>query len=300
MKAITFNALVLALMFGGAVHAAQSIDQTRPVEANARIDVSNIKGSLTVSGWNKAEMHVTGTLGNGAKGLKIEGDRGHLTIKVEPPDDHGWLSWGADSHMGNTVLDLKVPHAALLKLETVSADIAVSGIDAKTLDANTVSGKMRVDSSARQVELDSVSGDMDVGGGSDRAHMQTVSGDIRARGLGGDVSFQTVSGNIDAEPNNYHRLDVGTVSGDVTLRGTPAAGAHIGIETMSGDVHLTLPADVSMHLGAETFSGSIRSDFGAVKDQEYGPGSHLDVTTGNGDGQTKVETFSGDIELRRD
>ncbi|MGA9423071.1 MAG: DUF4097 family beta strand repeat-containing protein, partial [Rhodanobacteraceae bacterium] len=235
MKTMTFNALVLALIFGGAAHAAQSIDQTRPVEANAHIDISNIKGSLTVSGWNKDEVHVTGTLGEGAKGLKIDGDRGHLTIKVEPPDDHGWFSWGADSHMGNTVLEVSVPHTAQLKLETVSADVAVSGVDGQMLDANTVSGKLRIDSSVKQIEAESVSGDMDVSGGVEHAHLQTVSGDIRAHKLGGEVHFETVSGNVDAQTLGYSKLDVGTVSGDVTLSGAPSAGARIGIETMSGD-----------------------------------------------------------------
>ena len=57
--------------------------------------------------------------------------------------------------------------------------------------------------------------------------------------------------------------------------------------------------DASARLRASSFSGSIRSDFGSVKEPEHGPGSSLDATSGSGDGQVKIQTFSGDIEIRR-
>ncbi|MGA9341106.1 MAG: hypothetical protein WBV61_02080, partial [Rhodanobacteraceae bacterium] len=151
MKHMILNSIFLALVSSAPAFAQQPIEQTRAVDADARIDISNIKGSVTVTAWNRNEVHVSGTLGDGAKGLKIDGDHGHLTIKVEPPDNRGWFSWGADSHMGNTVLEVSVPHTAQLKLETVSADVAVSGVDGQMLDANTVSGKLRIDSSVKQI-----------------------------------------------------------------------------------------------------------------------------------------------------
>jgi DUF4097 and DUF4098 domain-containing protein YvlB len=69
---------------------------------------------------------------------------------------------------------------------------------------------------------------------------------------------------------------------------------------MSGDVRLYLPADASARLNASTFSGSIRSDFGTVREPEHGPGSSLDATAGSGSGQVKLETFSGDIDIRKE
>jgi DUF4097 and DUF4098 domain-containing protein YvlB len=90
------------------------------------------------------------------------------------------------------------------------------------------------------------------------------------------------------------------VSGDVHLRGTPEKNARVDIETMSGDVHLHLPSDASAHLHASSFSGSIRSDFGTAKEPEHGPGSSLDATSGSGDAQVKLESFSGDIEIRKE
>ena len=122
---------------------------------------------------------------------------------------------------------------------------------------------------------------------------------VRARGLGGDVRLETVSGDIDADNAGYRSLDAGSVSGDLNLHGTPAAHANIAVKTMSGDVHLRLPESVPAKLRASTFSGDIRSDFGTVKEPDHGPGSSLDATLGDGSTQVKLETFSGDIEIRK-
>lgn len=299
MKPMLLSTLILALLASGAAVANTPINETRTVDADARIDVSNIKGQVTVSAWDKPEVSITGSLGEGAKGLEVEGGGSHLSIRVEPPDKQGWFSWGADSRMGDTLLDLKVPRGAEMKIEVVSADVALTGVAGRMLNVNSVSGKLRLDSGAKEVEVDSVSGNIDLTGKADRAHLETVSGNIRSRGLGGQVKFETVSGDVDAENGDYRELNAGTVSGDINLRGRPSNDARIEVETMSGDVHLYLPSDTSGHLRASTFSGSIRSDFGTVKEEDHGPGSSLDASIGSGDSRVRLETFSGDIEVRR-
>lgn len=295
----TSTILSLALLAAlGIARAGTPINETRAVTATARIDVSNIKGSVTVSGWDKPEVSISGTLGDGAKRLAVDGGGDRLSIKVEAPDKQGWFSWGADTRMGDSVLDIKVPKGAEMKIEVVSADVSLTGVAGRSLNVDSVSGKLRLDSGAKELELDSVSGDVKVSGSAERAHVETVSGNIRARGLAGTVKFETVSGDIDAENGGYREVTAGTVSGDINLRGKPDTSARIDVETMSGDVHLYLPADIAARIHATTFSGSIRSDFGKVKEEERGPGSSLDAQLGN-DGRVDLQTFSGDIEVRR-
>lgn len=286
------------LLISATALAGTPIDEHRAVNATARVDVSNIKGAVTVSGWDKPEVMVSGTLGDGAKGLLVEGGADHLVIKVQPPDKQGWFSWGADTRMGDTELDIKVPKSAELRIEVVSANVSLTDIAGRSLDVQGVSGQLHLDSGSKEVQVDSVSGDVDLAGESVRAHVETVSGDIRARGLGGQMKFETVSGNIDAEGKNYREVTAGTVSGDINLRGQPDPNSRVDIETMSGDVHVYLPADVSARMRASSFSGSIRSDFGTAKEPDHGPGSSLDATSGSGTGQITIETFSGDIEIR--
>lgn len=68
---------------------------------------------------------------------------------------------------------------------------------------------------------------------------------------------------------------------------------------MSGDAHVAVPGGTSMRISAETFSDSIRSDFGDSNDSGGGPGKSLDQKVGNGAGCLHAETFSGDIEIRK-
>jgi len=299
MKRTLLSSAILMLAVSGIATAGSPISENRNVTADARIDVSNIKGQVTVSGWDKPQVSITGTLGDGAKSLSVEGSEGHLTIKVQPPDKQGWFSWGADSRMGDTMLDLKVPRGAEMRIEVVSADVALSGVAGRALNVNSVSGKLRLDSDAKEVEVDSVSGNIELTGKAERGHLETVSGNVRARGLGGQIKFETVSGDVDAENGDYREINAGTVSGNINLRGKPSKDARVDVETMSGDVHLYLPADVSAHLRGSTFSGSIRTDFGSVKEEDHGPGSNLDATVGGGDARINLQTFSGDMEIRR-
>ncbi len=244
MKRHSIYLLLGLLLAAGDAFAGTPLNESRAVNADARIDVSNIKGSVTVSGWDKSEVAISGTLGDGAKALAIEGGADHLTIKVQPPDKQGWFSWGADTRMGDSVLDIKVPRSAEMKIEVVSADVNLSGVAGRSLAINSVSGKLRLDSDAKEVELDSVSGNIDLTGAADHAHLETVSGNIRARGLNGQIKFDTVSGDIDAESGGYREINAGTVSGDISLHGKPIDSARVDVQTMSGDVHLYLPADV--------------------------------------------------------
>jgi len=299
MKRIPLYSAILLLAASGMAVAGTPISETRDVSADVRIDVSNIKGQVTVSGWDKPQVAITGTLGDGAKTLAVEGGGSHLSIKVQPPDKQGWFSWGADSRMGDTMLDVRVPRGAEMRIEVVSADVALSGVAGRSLNVNSVSGKLRLDTDAKEVEVGSVSGNIDLTGKAERGHLETVSGNVRARGLGGQIKFETVSGDVDAENGDYREISAGTVSGDINLRGKPSKDARVEVETMSGDVHLYLPSDVSAHLHASTFSGSIRSDFGTVRTEDHGPGSSLDAAVGSSDARVNLETFSGDIEIRR-
>ena len=75
MNHLTRHSLMVLLLACGNVCAAGTpINQTRVVNVDARIDVSNVKGSVTVTGWDKPEVAISGTLGEGAKGLSVTGD----------------------------------------------------------------------------------------------------------------------------------------------------------------------------------------------------------------------------------
>jgi len=298
MKTARLLPLLLCLCIGQAL-AAMPIHLQHDASPTAKVHISNISGSVNVVAWDRNEVLVTGQLGAGAKPLEIDGNKDNLTIKVAPQSGSGWFNWGGDSRMGPTTLELHVPRAAALDVNVISASLVIDGLDGGTIEVNSVSGKARVNARTPSLEIDSVSGGIQLAGHADRADLQTVSGEILAPSLGGNVTLQTISGRIQAAGGPWQELTLSTVSGDVQLSGGLAANGSLSVDSMSGDVQLLLPASTSASLHASSFSGDLRSDFGTPAKPEHRPGSSLDVRLGTGHGKINVETFSGDLRIRK-
>jgi len=277
----------------------KALSQSWSVAADARVEVDNVRGTVAVTGWDQPQVQLSGTLGDGSR-LEISGDAQHLSLRVR---GKGKRWFGGDGPDSNSDLVLKVPRAAALTVAVVSADAHVTGVSGKSLDVNGVSGTLTLTSDAPQIDINSVSGDVifsaSHANSAGRAHLQTVSGDIRAHGLGGRIKLETVSGDIGLDGGDVDELETGSVSGDAKLIVAPTAHARFALQSMSGDIRLHVPATASGHIEAKTFSGDILSDFGKAHGREHGSGSNLDVHLGDGDAQIRAETFSGDVELRK-
>jgi hypothetical protein len=298
MKTVRYLPLLLCLCIGQAL-ADTPIQLRHDATPTARISISNIAGTVNVTAWDRNEVQVSGRLGDGAKPLAITGSNGDLEIKVEPQGGSGRFNWGGDSKMAPTTLELHVPKAASLDVDVISAPLVIDGMDGGSIQVNTVSGNARINARTPSLKVDSVSGGIEQAGHAEQAALQTVSGEILAPALGRSVELQTISGRIQANGGPWQKLTLSTVSGDVQLTGALAAGGSIGIDSMSGDVQLQLPANTSASLHASSFSGDLRSDFGTPKEPEHGPGSSLDVRLGAGAGKINIETFSGDLRVRK-
>ena len=192
---LPIQTLTLALLAGLAcapLFAATPIDQARPLDPRGRIEIENLKGRIQVRAWERNEVRITGTLGDGVEKLVVEGDRDHLVVRVQYPKHIG--AWRSDQ-TGPTDLQLQVPLQADLDVESVSADIDIDGVAPGDFDVNTVSGGVVVAAAPRRADINSVSGDLRLTLNTAEASAETVSGDIVLVGrLDGEVHAETVSG----------------------------------------------------------------------------------------------------------
>ncbi|MBE1159144.1 DUF4097 family beta strand repeat-containing protein [Dyella acidiphila] len=299
MKNARYLPLLYCLCWGGQALADTPLDLSHPAAPTAHIDITNVKGEVSITAWNRNEVHVSGQLGNGAEPLTIEGSENNLVIKVQAQGHDGWLNWGGDKAMSSSTLDINVPRGASVKVNVVSAPLSIDGIDGGDIAVNSVSGRVRINAQTPMLDVVTVSGNVAFSGHARQAKLQTVSGDILAPSLGQSVDLQTVSGHIQASGGPWDHLGLSTVSGDVQLTGGLAPNGNISIDSMSGDLQLQFPASLSSNLHATTFSGDLRSDFGTPTRPEHGPGSTLDTVAGGGNGKISVETFSGDLRIRK-
>ncbi|MDH5830020.1 DUF4097 family beta strand repeat-containing protein [Luteimonas sp. M1R5S18] len=292
MKALTLTAALLACLGTAPAFAATPIDETRPLDARGQLEISNVKGRIEVRAWDREEVHITGSLGDGVERLQVEGDRKSLEVKVRYPRN------SRDTEP--TTLVLQVPRQVELEVDGVAVEIDVNGVAGRSLDIESVSGDVVAVGAPREADISSVSGNLQLNLNSNNVEAESVSGNIALRGrIEGEISAETVSGDIriDTRGQAARRLSTSTVSGSASYTGGLAPGGRISAESVSGDIRLALPASVSARVSAESFSGDLRAPGVRIDKPKYGPGSSFEHTFGDGAGEIRMETFSGSAEL---
>lgn len=283
--------LVFASTSAGAVEEQRSLDAS----ADGHVSISNIAGSVEVSGWSRNEVDVLAELGSGVEELIVERDGDSVIIQVK-----------ADRNSNRGVssdLVVRVPEGSSIDVTAVSADIQAKDVRGEQR-LHAVSGDITTNTYAADLEVEAVSGDIEVVGDSEQAHTQltTVSGDIDTAALGGDIEISTVSGDVVVANGVFRRVQAETVNGDLTIRAALADGGRMDVETINGKVDLHFTGEVSGRFDIETFNGSIDNCFGpdAVRTSRYTPGRELKFTEGEGDARITVQTLNGRLNMCRD
>jgi DUF4097 and DUF4098 domain-containing protein YvlB len=139
--------------------------------------------------------------------------------------------------------------------------------------------------------IDDFSSEVTVKGLRAGATLETFSSTITLRDVEGLLDLETFSGEIEGG-DLRGSVQLETFSGDVRLRFAALTGdSHF--ETFSGDIALTLPADAGFEVVAEEDAfGDLTSDF-ALRAED---GRRI---AGDGGPRIEIETFSGDLRLRK-
>ena len=248
--------ILLALIIITTAWASKPINESRSASPDGVVEIESLAGSITIIGWDRNEVEVTGELGDDKQELEIEGEGDRITIEVVLPR-------GRHQNIEGARLEIKVPRASRVEVESISADIRASEVTGH-LELETVSGNVTVEGEPEELELSS------------------VSGDIRFEGDGilKEGSFETVSGNV-----------VGST--DFDSRGS------FSFETVSGDVVLRVPAGVNARFEVSTFSGNIRNEIGPdpKRSSSILPSQELEFTLGSGRARVSLQAFSGNVHI---
>ena len=198
------------------VEAPTSLD----FDAVTALRVRLIAGSVAVLATGEA-VAGGGQRQRGPAGRECED--GVLTITHENLTWEGLLKWLRPQRPSRPTVTVTVPRTCPVQVGVVSATAVLSGME----------GRASVKGVSGEITLDGVTGEVD-------AH--TVSGALEAQGINGKLNFSTVAGDLALADGWLERLDVNSVSGDVTadVDLDPLGGLHIN--TVSGEVTLRLPA----------------------------------------------------------
>jgi len=293
-RSMTLCAAAALLAASPAVRAGTPINERAAADPAGSVEVSNVAGTVRVTGWDRDEVEVSGELGAGTEKLEFAVADKVTRIKVILPPK--------SSSTEDTDLVIHVPAASRLSVNTVSADIEVQGLlGAQRLQS--VSADIRTTAAGEDVECKSVSGDVAVNGSFKKGLLTitTVSGDTTILRVAGEVNANTVSGDITLGLGETNRSRVRSTSGDLTMAALLAADGKLDAESISGDVRLDLVGAVNAEFDVSTFNGEIRNCFGpkAVSTSEYAPGKELRFREGQGTAQVRIKTMNGDINVCR-
>src|SRR5271165_6609704 len=131
---------VLIITFGcaGASAATRDVDQHQAADPTGTVEIINVAGSVQVNGWDKAEVAVSGTIGEKVQSVELTVSGKHTTVRVVLPKGS---SWGGD---GAANLTVQVPRGSTIDASLVSADLTVTSVTGAQ-QLRTVSGDITAD-----------------------------------------------------------------------------------------------------------------------------------------------------------
>jgi DUF4097 and DUF4098 domain-containing protein YvlB len=287
-------AAAITVLFASAAACAagdKTFERQVPAAARGVVDISNVSGTVVVTGWDRPEVSVRAELDEGVERVDVSTDHGRTSIKVILPHHSG--------HGGDADLHVQVPKDSELTVSAVSADVTTAGVTG-VQRLNAVSGNVTAELAGSDLELKTVSGDVKLKGHGQpaRLHMSTVSGDVHLEHGAGDLEAGTVSGTLVVSLDSARSVRTRTTSGDVHFEGKLARGADFDATSVSGDLNVRASAEGGYAYEISTFSGDISNCFNATPSEHGHMSGHtLQGTRGDGAGHVRLKTMSGDVQL---
>jgi hypothetical protein len=294
MRGVSRLAAAMIVLFASAAACAsgdKSFERRVPAEAHGVVDISNVSGTIQVTGWDRPEVSVRAELDEGVERVDVDSDHGRTHIKVVLPPHSG--------HGGDADLRVQVPKDSELTVSAVSADVSTTGV-LGVQRLNAVSGNITAELAGSDLELKTVSGDVKLKGHGQpaRLHVSSVSGNVRLEHGAGDLEAGTVSGSLVVSLDSARSVRARSTSGDVHFEGTLTRGADFDATSVSGDLKVRASAEGGYAYEVSTFSGNITNCFNATpSEHSHTPGHMLQGTRGDGAGHLRLKTMSGDVQL---
>jgi lia operon protein LiaG len=206
-------------------------------------------------------------------------DSGTLQIRYCQNLDNilNWFS--LDSNMPSKELTMEVPTSLIglldnVEIDSVSADINLTGVYGTKTEMDTVSGRI----TCTNVNVDDL-------------EMDTTSGDVICENCkASSVSVDNVSGSVSLS-GEIDQIDVDTVSGETRIAST-IIPSKIEVDGVSGNIVISLPENAGFTANLDSVSGSISCDFpGTIGDDR--------IVVGDGSANYRFNTVSGSLKINQ-
>lgn len=324
MKTIFLSPLAALAALALALPAdAQSrrVDAHTPAAADGSVEV-NAQGTIRVTGWNRNEVRVTGTVGGPRDRVVV--DRSGGTVEVSLRGERG--------RAGAADLEIRVPEGSSVEVSGGSGGLSIGGVagsvetsshggsvtvrgSPRSIEISAAGGQVTVDAETNSLEISSTGGGVRVDGAvRRRAEVSVVGGSVEIVGSVADVEVSLMGGGVRIT-NATGRVEVSAVSGDVVVRGsglrgevqnvsggvtvvaTGPLGGPLSLNNHGGNVELRLAPRVGADVSVSSFRGRFVSELD-VRTRREGSRERQVVVAGGGPA-VSITTFAGEVKLAR-
>ena len=257
------------------------INQTYQLGPGARVEVSSIRGHVTItnSDTTAAEVQIIRT-------ARTRADLEYHKIEVEQTSN-GLVVKGVQEPDERRGRNIQVNHQVILKLPR-RIDLAVS----------SVSGPVKVGDIDGQAHVSSISGSANIGNVGGKLQVSSISGSLDVGNVGADARVSSISGNLRLGQVNGS-LDVTSVSGALNSTLTSLSPQGIHIRSVSGSVELGFKSDINADFNAEHISGGVYLDIPNVIRESDERSNNVRARIGAGGTPITITSVSGNIRLTR-
>lgn len=243
----------------------RTIERTFDLDRDGHVQLDTFTGEIEVSGWDQNRVEVT---------ARIESEDAELVDKT-----------AIHFNEGSRRLGIEVDYDEVEDSQEFLGLFNIGSVDRPAVYFTIKmprSAALTVDDFSSEIEVEGLRADVT---------LETFSSSIYLRDVEGTFDLETFSGSIEGERlRGDIRLE--TFSGDARLQMEALTG-DTRFETFSGEVELTLPADAAFEVvGEDDAFEEFESDF-ALRVED---GRRI---VGEGGPEIEIETFSGDLRLRK-
>lgn len=265
---------------------AQQTDTTVAVEQGTRLRVDNYGGEVVIRAGTDNRVRIRAEH-QSRDHVELERQSGVLTVKAESRR-------GMPQSVDFTIT---VPKWMAVGVSGVYTDADISGTEADVW-VETVQGEVTVAGGSGYLKLQSVQGTVTVRGTRARIEATSMNEGVEIYDATGDVQVETVNGDIVLRGINGVVVSATSVNGDIEYDGALKDGGRYEFGTHNGDVTIAVPETANLMVGVSTYQGEFDSSF-PVTLSEISPKRRFSFKLGSGAGRLEIESFQGDIKLRR-
>ena len=265
---------------------AQQTDTTVAVEQGTRLRVDNYGGQVQIRAATDNRVRIRAEHQSRDR-VELERRAGVLIVKSE---NRRGVPQGVD-------YIITVPKWMAVAVSGVYTDADIAGTESD-VSVETVQGEISLTGGNGFISLESVEGEVILKGTRGRIKATSVNESIEVYDVVGDLDVETVNGDVTLRGIDAPSVSATTVNGDIEYDGTLKDNGRYSFASHNGDITVSVPEKANITANVASYQGDFDSSF-PLRLDGISSTRRFQFQLGNGSGRLEIESFQGDIQLRR-